>query len=82
MTPRTEALAFRIWAIAKPKDWDCTLQELSDATGESVMRVSAICRQKNWNRRLRSSSSYYLDTGHGIPQVRLDEVSTLVDALP
>jgi hypothetical protein len=82
MIPRTEALAFRIWSIAKPKDWDCTLRELADATGESLMRVSAICRDKGWHRRLRSTSPHYMDIGRLVPQVHLDEVSMLVDALP
>ncbi len=67
MTPRTEALAFRIRAFANPKDWDCTVQEIAEAVGETPQRTAGVCRVKNWTGRLRSSGPEYysakFDTG-------------------
>lgn len=62
MNIKTEAMAFRIWAFAKPRAWDCSIHEISDAVGETPQRISAICRTKGWNARLRSSGPFYLDT--------------------
>ena len=61
MTPRTEALAFRIWAFAKPKDWDCTIHDIAAALEETPQRVTAVCSRKHWIGRLRSSGPFYLD---------------------
>ena len=62
MSVKTEALAFRIWAFANPKDWDCTIQEISEAVGETPQRIAGVCRVKSWNQRLRSSGPDYRDT--------------------
>lgn len=76
MTLRTEILAFRIWAFAHPREWDCTLQELADALGESVGRISAVCRDKKWSGRLRGTGAQYNDL-HGVRgAAREDEVAT------
>jgi hypothetical protein len=62
MNVKTEALAFRIWAFAHPKDWDCTIHEIADVIRESPQRIAAICRVKNWTERLRSSGPAFRDT--------------------
>ena len=62
MTPRTEALAFRIWAFAKPKEWDCNIHEIAAFLEETPQRISAVCMRKGWTNRLRSSGPFYLDT--------------------
>ena len=62
MSIQTEALAFRVWAVAKPKDWDCTVQEIAEAVGETPQRIAGICRVKGWTERLRSSGPDYRDT--------------------
>jgi hypothetical protein len=62
MNVKTEALAFRIWAFAKPKGWDCTIYDIADFVRETPQRIVGVCRVKGWNGRLRSSSPYYLDT--------------------
>lgn len=54
--PKTEALAFRIWAHASARGWDCTITEIADSLGESKDRVRAIVVHKNWTNRLRVSS--------------------------
>lgn len=62
MTPRSEALAFRIWQYADPLGWDCTTGEVAEAIGVSTARVARVCRMKGWKRRLRASgdSEYWL----------------------
>jgi hypothetical protein len=62
MNVKTEAVAFRIWAFANPKAWDCSIYEISDAINEAPQRIAAVCRSKNWNSRLRASGPFYLDT--------------------
>lgn len=53
MNPRTEALAYRIWAYARPLGWDCTAHDIADALGEPWQRVSRVCAVKGWGNRLR-----------------------------
>jgi hypothetical protein len=53
-SPRTEALAFRIWAYATPRGWDCTATEIADHLETSYRTVSVIARLKGWSSRLRS----------------------------
>jgi hypothetical protein len=76
MSIRTEVLAFRIWAFAHPRGWDCTLQELSDATGESFARISSVCQVKKWNGRLRSTSMQNFGLNGVAGTAREDEVAT------
>lgn len=62
MNIRTEALAYRIWGFANPKQWDCTIHDIAEALRETPQRVSAVCSRKLWSSRLRSASPFYLDT--------------------
>ena len=59
MTPRTEALAFRIWQYANPRGWDCTAGEVGDAIGSSPMQVGIACSAKGWGTRLRAHRTYH-----------------------
>lgn len=53
MTPRSEAIAFRIWAYATPLGWDCTVNEIAEELGISWQQANRICCAKRWNTRLR-----------------------------
>lgn len=60
--PKSEALAFRIWAYAEPLGWDCTVKDIADELGEGWRRVMNICRHRGWLGRLRhghSEQDYY-----------------------
>ena len=59
MTPRSEAIAFRIWAYATPLGWDCTVNEIAEELGVHVNQVKEICRVKGWRSRLRFGPSDY-----------------------
>lgn len=62
MNPRTEALAFRIWAFASASNWDCSIHDIATALGETPQRIASVCSKKKWGSRLRSSGPFYLDT--------------------
>jgi hypothetical protein len=58
MTPRTQALAFRLWQQAESVGWDCTAHDLADALSTDADRIHVksvrrICREKGWTERLR-----------------------------
>jgi len=67
MTPRQQALAFRIWQYCDPREWNVTHKDVADALGVSVAMVSRICRMQkdDWSHRLRATSSNGHDTIHG-----------------
>lgn len=53
MTPKTAALAYRIWAYANPRGWDCTMAEVADHIGVSPQTVGRIAQVKHWSSRFR-----------------------------
>lgn len=61
MTPRSQALAFRIWAYCEPRGWDCTLTEVADALDESINRVRGVCQWRGWTERMRSQHTFNYD---------------------
>ena len=58
MNPKTEALAFRIWQWANEREWDCNVNEIAEALGEPIVRVTTVCSIKGWCGRLRAADSY------------------------
>jgi len=53
MTPKSEALAFRVWAYAAPRGWDCTHKEVAEALDASPYTIGNISRWKGWSGRFR-----------------------------
>ena len=56
--PKTHALAYRIWAYAEPREWNCTVNELANALNENRKSIVAACTAKGWNHRLRTAVTY------------------------
>lgn len=56
LSPKGEALAFRIWAHATPLSWDLTARDIADALDVKVRSVSGVCAAKGWTTRLRAST--------------------------
>ena len=56
MTPKQNALAFRIWQYAEPLGWDCTAAEIADAVRSTPQAVWIVCKAKGWGTRVRSDS--------------------------
>lgn len=55
-SPRSAALAYRIWGFAAPREWDVTVSDIAQYLGASVRSVSTICRHKGWSGRLRRNA--------------------------
>lgn len=45
---RENAMAFVIWREGVSVDWDCTLRDLSDATGMPYFVVRRIVKARGW----------------------------------
>jgi len=57
MTPRSEAIAYRIWAYANPRGWNCTCGEIADELRVSPHSVGTIVKLKGWIGRVRESEA-------------------------
>lgn len=55
VSPQVEALAFRIWTVCRPKEWNCTCREIAEELGETSQRISRVLQVKGWSNRVRSS---------------------------
>lgn len=55
LSPRSEALAYRIWGYCEPRGWNVLASEIAEALDEGVQRVSRILQAKDWQQRLRST---------------------------
>jgi hypothetical protein len=53
LSPRAEALAFRVWQFAEPLGWDCTVGEIAAAIDVDPRLVGRVCAAKGWASRLR-----------------------------
>lgn len=62
MTPHMEALAYRIWAYANPREWDCSYAEIADGTGVTVNQIHNVIVQKGWGGRGPGKYGTQLDT--------------------
>jgi hypothetical protein len=56
MKPASEALAFRIWAICKPRGWGMTLKDCAEELDENINRVRAIIGHKGWADRFKDQA--------------------------
>ncbi|TMV86436.1 hypothetical protein FGG78_19820 [Thioclava sp. BHET1] len=82
MTPRSMALAYRIWGHCTPIGWNTTAAEIADALGEPVGAVRRICAMKNWTWRLRAvrpraSDQQYIPPGP--EELRFEELASGVE---
>jgi len=68
MTPRTQALAYRIWSYATPRAWDLTAYDIAEALEVEVARVHYILAEKGWNARTRNSRTEPIYATIGLAQ--------------
>ena len=54
LSPRSEALAYRIWAHCGPLGWNTTVTAVADALEAPIGRVRIVMQYKGWLNRLRS----------------------------
>ena len=75
MNVKFEALAYRIWASANPRGWDCLMSEVASDIGVPTRVVSATCTVKGWGKRFRTASTGpYSRSGLLEPQSAVNEV--------
>ena len=82
MTPRSMALAYRIWAHCTPIGWNTTAAEIGDALGEPMGAVRRVCAMKDWTARLRAVRPRAVDERYVPPspeELRFEELAS-VDA--
>lgn len=53
MSPKSEAIAFRMWAFATPLGWNTTILEVAEHLEVSESTVRIIARTKGWLDRFR-----------------------------
>lgn len=54
---KREALRFRIWQFAAPREWDVTIAEIAEALGVHWMTVRNVLTHAGWGNRVRIASS-------------------------
>lgn len=73
MAPRTEALAYRIWAYATPLGWDCSVKEIAEALGDvSWETVRTVMQHKKWLSRVRHDAIEWGNSQAGGPTKFVD----------
>lgn len=48
LSPKSEALAFRIWAYCRDVEWRISVSEVAEALGEHPSRVTLLAQRKGW----------------------------------
>ena len=56
LSPRSAALAYRIWAYCEPKGWDLTILEAADALDVKWQSLARVVGLKGWQSRFRASA--------------------------
>ncbi len=81
MNPKFEALAYRIWASANPRGWDCLMSDVARDIDVPVRVISAACAVKGWSNRFRvAKRENTAHSGAAIPRtVVIDAVGYLTD---
>jgi hypothetical protein len=68
LSMKSEALAFRIWQYAAPREWNVTLGEIADHLGESLDRARGVVVAKGWFVRIRAMAASKIEANPRIGQ--------------
>lgn len=66
MKPKSEALAYRIWAVCSKAEWDLSVSDVAEILGENVRSVSIVMLTKGWLQRLRASVNATKISAYGV----------------
>lgn len=78
MSPRTQALAFRIWAECQSHGWERTAGDIADHLNETPARIARVARAKGWTSLLRGSGT---PAKEGEPHMlRIDSELNILDS--
>lgn len=59
MNPRTERIAFQIWALIQRTGGDCTTRDMAEVTGASQQQCQNIALARGWPfRRLTAPDTF------------------------
>lgn len=61
MSPRSMALAFRIWQVCEPVGWNLTIGQIAEELEEPLARVRWVIAKKGWGNRVRVQSAGFFD---------------------
>lgn len=53
---KREALRFRIWQFAAPREWNVTIAEIAEALGVHWTTIRSVINRAGWNTRVRVNS--------------------------
>lgn len=62
MSPRSMALAYRIWGDCRVHGWHRTLADIADNLAEDVARVRRVAQLKGWLSRMQMTTDRSCDT--------------------
>ncbi len=71
LSPKSEALAYRIWAYCEPRGWNVTPREIGDEIGICASHVVQLLWRKGWHTRVRADSRK-ARTQHDLRREQLD----------
>lgn len=57
MTPKSETLAFRIWALCQPRGWGMTVKDCAEELGVDWQKVRNVVAAKKWSDRFKATTS-------------------------
>lgn len=60
-TPRTHAIAYRIWADCEMWGWNRTIAEIAESVDEPYHTVRAIIGHRRWTGRIKSMQTRQYD---------------------
>jgi hypothetical protein len=55
ISARSQTIAYRIWCVAKPLEWDISISELAEALDLNHNSIRSVLQLKGWLNRLRPS---------------------------
>ena len=56
MTPKNEAIAYRIWCFCSEREWNVTAEEIGEHVGISAQHAVRVLAWKRWGGRIRCMS--------------------------
>lgn len=80
--PKHEAIAFRIWQIAKPQGWNLTVADIALALDLNRRRVQATLVRKGWLNRVRAYAPAEFDSREDFRSVIDDGLDDLARQNP
>lgn len=69
LSPKSEALAYRVWSICKDIEWRISISELAELMGEHPSRLTILAQRKGWLSRfstVKYEGTYFAKNGRSV----------------